>query len=368
MSEEYRARMHNLLLHMMDVAASDLHLSVGVAPTFRIDGDLWPQEGAEPVGPEELKGMVYSIITEHQRNKFEDAWELDFSYSLPGVSRFRGNILMQRGVPGVVMRAVPPRPFTMDELGLPPVLKELARKPRGLIMLTGPTGSGKSTTMAAMIDYINENRKVNIITIEDPIEFIHRNKKGIVRQREFGTDTRSFAEALKHVLRQDPDIIMVGEMRDLETIQLTMTAAETGHLVLATLHTIGAPAAVDRVIDVFPPHQQQQVRLQLSMTLEAVVSQTLLARADGLGRVMAAEILIGSPAIRNLIREAKTHQIVSMMHSSGTMGMQTLEYALKKLVEQRVVTVEEALSESSDPQELMRLLGHGSARVFNPQS
>ncbi|MBM3465061.1 MAG: type IV pilus twitching motility protein PilT [Armatimonadetes bacterium] len=354
--------MQNLLLHMMDVAASDLHLCVGMPPIVRIDGELFPVEGVTALSAEDLKSMVYSMINDYQRRLFDERWELDFSYSLPGVSRFRGNILMQRGTVGCVLRAVPPRPFTMEELGLPAIIPEMCRKPRGLILICGPTGSGKSTTLAAMIDHINESRKCHIVTIEDPIEFVHRNKKAIVRQRELGMDTKGFAEALKHVLRQDPDVIMVGEMRDLESISLTITAAETGHLVLATLHTIGAATAVDRMIDVFPPHKQNQVRLQLSMTLEGVISQSLVPRADGMGRVLAAEVLLGTPAIRNLIREAKTHQIVSMMHSSGAIGMQTLDYALKRLVEQRVVTLDDALAESSDPSELLRLLGHGHAR------
>jgi len=357
-----KAQMQNLLLHMMDVAASDLHLCVGMPPIVRIDGELFPVEGVTALSAEDLKSMVYSMINDYQRRLFDERWELDFSYSLPGVSRFRGNILMQRGTVGCVLRAVPPRPFTMEELGLPAIIPEMCRKPRGLILICGPTGSGKSTTLAAMIDHINESRKCHIVTIEDPIEFVHRNKKAIVRQRELGMDTKGFAEALKHVLRQDPDVIMVGEMRDLESISLTITAAETGHLVLATLHTIGAATAVDRMIDVFPPHKQNQVRLQLSMTLEGVISQSLVPRADGMGRVLAAEVLLGTPAIRNLIREAKTHQIVSMMHSSGAIGMQTLDYALKRLVEQRVVTLDDALAESSDPSELLRLLGHGHAR------
>lgn len=359
---DYREQMHNLLMHMMNVAASDLHLSVGTPPTVRVDGELWPVEGIDPLTPELLKGLVYALLDDGLRRRFEQRLELDFSYSVPGVSRFRGNLLMQRGSIGAVLRAIPPRPFTVEELGLPPILRELARKPRGLVLLTGPTGSGKSTTMAAMIDYINENRKASIITIEDPIEFIHTNKMGLIRQREYGADTHSFAEALKHVLRQDPDVIMVGEMRDLETIALTITAAETGHLVLATLHTNSASAAIDRMIDVFPPHQQTQIRLQLSTTLEAVVTQTLLQRADGMGRVMACEVLLGTPAIRNLIREGKTFQIASLMHSGGGLGMQTMDYALKKLVEMKVITLEEALSETNEPQELLRMLGHGNVR------
>jgi twitching motility protein PilT len=350
----------DLLKGMVEKNASDLHLAVGSPPTYRIHGVLVPAvpESLTTEAMQQLMGVV--LIHEEQHRKFEEHKELDFSYSIPGVSRYRGNLLLQRGTIGAVFRAIPTRPMTLDELGFPPILKELCQKPRGLVLVTGPTGSGKSTTQAAMIDYINEQRAVHIVTIEDPIEFLHKNKKAIIRQRELGLDTLSFAEALKHALRQDPNVILVGEMRDLETIALAVTAAETGHLVLATLHTTGAPATVDRIVDVFPPHQQQQVRVQLSGVLEAVVSQTLVPTRDGKGRACAIEVMIGTPAIRNLVREGKSHQITSAIQAGGKFGMVTLDMALKNLVVSGKVSLDEAMLKAVDVEEFKRLCGTAS--------
>jgi twitching motility protein PilT len=344
-----------LLRKMMEKTASDLHLAVGSPPIFRIDGKLIP-ENSEPLSSSVLQEMIYSILDFGQREKFEKEKELDFSYSVPGLSRFRGNILLQRGTMGAVFRAIPPRALSLKELGFT-FLEPFCLKPRGLVLVTGPTGSGKSTTLAAMIDYINETQAVHIVTIEDPIEFLHKNKKSIIRQRELGSDTLSFANALKHVLRQDPDVILVGEMRDLETIALAITAAETGHLVFGTLHTTGAAQTVDRIVDVFPPHQQQQIRIQLSGILEGIISQTLLPKASGSGRVCAMEILVATPAIRSLIREGKNQQIPSMIQTGGQLGMQSLDTALKNLVQNGIVTFEEAMAKASNPEEFKRLLG-----------
>jgi twitching motility protein PilT len=351
--------MDKLLERMVQINASDLHLGVGSPPTFRTNGTLMSLE-IPPLNPEMVKEMLYTILTPEQQEKFEREKELDFSYSLPGVSRFRENILLQRGTIGAVFRAVPTRPLTLDELGLPAVLKKLCDKPRGLVLVTGPTGSGKSTTLAVMIDYINEYEAVHIVTIEDPIEFLHRNKKSLIRQRELGADTNSFAAALKHILRQDPDVILVGEMRDLETISLAITAAETGHLVFATVHTIGAPATVDRVVDVFPPHQQQQIRMQLSIILEGVISQTLIPRADGTGRACALEIMLGTIGVRNLIREGKTHQLTNIIQSGAQHGMQTLDASLKSLYQQGTINYQEAVAHANNPAEFRLITGEES--------
>lgn len=348
----------DLLKLMVDNKASDLHLAVGSPPSARIDGTLKPFEGMEILKNDPLTQILYKVLTDEQKNILETTRELDFSFSIPGLSRFRGNILFQRGTIGAVFRAIPSRPMTLEELNLPPIVKELCDKPRGLVLVTGPTGSGKSTTLAAMIDYINRNRAEHIVTIEDPIEFLHKSQKSIIRQRELGSDTLSFAEALKHVLRQDPDVILVGEMRDLETISLAVTAAETGHLVFATLHTTSASSTVDRVIDVFPGHQQQQIRMQLSTTLEGVISQTLVPKKEGKGRVCAMEILIGVPGVRNIIREGKTHQLVNMLQSGSQQGMQSLNSALQKLCKDGVITKEAAVSKSSQPDELTQLMWH----------
>ncbi len=345
-----------LLKAMVDRSASDLHLAVGSPPTYRINGQLVPTE-AEPLSPEALRETVYVILDEEQRRRFEQQKELDFSYSLPGVSRYRGNMLLQRGTMGAVFRAIPHRAPTLDELGLPAVLKELSKRPRGLVLVTGPTGSGKSTTLAAMIDYVNEHRTVHVVTIEDPIEFLYKNKKAIIRQRELGSDTHSFADALKHVLRQDPDVILVGEMRDLETIALAVTAAETGHLVFATLHTTGATATVDRIVDVFPAAQQQQIRVQMAGVIEAVISQTLVQTSDGKGRACAMEILLGTLAVRNLVREGKSHQIMSAIQSGGKLGMTSLDAVLKNLVASGKVSYEDALGKAANAEEFRRLCG-----------
>ncbi|HZL04616.1 MAG TPA: type IV pilus twitching motility protein PilT, partial [Coriobacteriia bacterium] len=300
---------------------------------------------------------VLSMLSEEQRKRFETELELDFAYSIPGVSRFRANVFQQRNSLGAVFRVIPLQIPTIEQLGLPKVCTYLADRPRGLVLVTGPTGSGKSTTLAAMIDHINNTRPVHIMTLEDPIEFMHRNKKALINQREVGEDTRSFASALKRVLRQDPDVILVGEMRDLETISAAITAAETGHLVLATLHTTGGPATIDRIIDVFPPHQQQQVRMQLSVTMEGILSQVLLRSTDGKSRVMAMEIMLGVPAISNLIREGKTHQMPTIIQGGQSVGMQTLDQSLKALVQGGQITYEEAMSKAQEPHELASLLG-----------
>lgn len=346
-----------LLRTMVENGASDLHLAVGSPPSIRVDGVLHPMPEFPLFDQMTMENVCFPILDGDQRERLNKTRELDFSYSVPGLSRFRGNLLWQRGTLGGVFRAIPARPITLEELGMPPILTELCRKPRGLVLVTGPTGSGKSTTLAAMIDFINTHFHHHIVTIEDPIEFMHRNKKCIVRQRELGSDTLSFAAALKHVLRQDPDVILVGEMRDLETISLAVTAAETGHLVFGTLHTTSASSTVDRMIDVFPSGQQQQIRMQLAGTLEAVISQTLVPRAEGRGRACAMEIMVGTGAVRNLIREGKTHQINNMIQSGGALGMQTLNSALHRLVQNKTITAEDALAKSSYPEELRQLLG-----------
>ncbi len=347
----------DLLRKMLERGGSDLHITVGTAPGIREQGDLVPVEGMRPLTPRDTQAMVLSMLSEEQRKRFETELELDFAYSIPGVSRFRANVFQQRNSLGAVFRVIPIEIPTIEQLGLPRVCRQLADRPRGLVLVTGPTGSGKTTTLAAMIDHINETRPVHIMTLEDPIEFMHRNKKAFINQREVGEDTRSFASALKRVLRQDPDVILVGEMRDLETIAAAITAAETGHLVLATLHTTGGPATVDRIIDVFPPHQQQQVRMQLSGTLEGVLSQVLLRSMDGKSRVMAMEIMLGVPAISNLIREGKTHQMPTIIQGSQSVGMQTLDQSLKVLVQAGKITYEEAMSKAQEPAELASLLG-----------
>jgi len=347
----------DLLRLMLERGGSDLHLTVGSAPGIRQRGEIIPVENMKPLSPRDTMDMLLSLLSEEQRRRFETELELDFAYSIPGVSRFRANVFQQRNSMGAVFRVIPIRIPSIDDLGLPKVCRYLAERPRGLVLVTGPTGSGKSTTLAAMVDHINANKAVHIITMEDPIEFMHRNKKSYVNQREVGEDTHSFAAALKRVLRQDPDVILVGEMRDLETISAAITAAETGHLVLATLHTTGGPETVDRVIDVFPPHQQQQVRMQLSTTLEGVLSQVLMRSTDGRSRIMAMEIMLGVPAISNLIREGKTHQMETIIQGSAALGMQTLDQHLKALLTQGKVTFDEAIGKAKNPRELAALLG-----------
>ena len=342
---------------MIDIGGSDLHITVGSPPGIRVRGEVAPVEDQKVLTPKDTQEMLLSLLSEEQRRRFETELELDFAYSIPGLSRFRTNIFQQRNSMGAVFRVIPLKIPTLEELQLPRVCKFLSERPRGMVLVTGPTGSGKSTTLAAMIDHINATRPVHIITLEDPIEFMHKNKKAYVNQREVGEDTHSFTSALKRVLRQDPDVILVGEMRDLETISAALTAAETGHLVLATLHTTGGPETVDRIIDVFPPHQQQQVRMQLSTTLEGVLSQTLLRSTDGRSRVMAMEIMLGIPAISNLIREGKTHQMATIIQGGAAVGMQTLDQHLKTLLQAGRVTYEEAIQKAKEPRELAQMLG-----------
>jgi twitching motility protein PilT len=345
--------------------ASDLHLTAGAAPTVRIHGDLKPMQEFGLMDPEILRRMVYSILTQRQRERFEQDLELDTSYSLPGKARFRVNVYLQRDAIGAAFRLIPFTIRTVEELGLPLNIMEFSRLPRGLVVVTGPTGSGKSTTLASLVDVVNTEREVHIMTVEDPIEYLHRHKRAIVNQREVGADTHSFAQALKHVLRQDPDVILVGEMRDLETISTAITAAETGHLVFATLHTQDAPQTIDRMIDAFPPHQQQQIRVQLATTLQGVVTQQLIQTWDGRGRVAAAEILVATPAVRNLIREGKVHQIYSAMQAGAKFGMRTMDHALAVLVINGQISIEMAEQRCHDPQELRRLVGGAQSEVIN---
>jgi twitching motility protein PilT len=361
--QQLQVNVPELLELVLEKGASDLHLTAGVPPVIRLHGELVRLEEYPVLGPRTLQGMIYAILPQKMRERLEQNLELDMSYSLPGKARFRVNVYFQRDTIGAAFRLIPFEIKGVDELGLPPVVADLARFPRGFVVVTGPTGSGKSTTLAAMVDVVNRERAAHIMTVEDPIEFLHRHKRCIVNQREVGSDTHSFAQALKHVLRQDPDVILVGEMRDLETISTAITAAETGHLVFATLHTQDAPQTIDRIIDVFPPHQQQQVRVQLSTTIQGIVTQQLLQTADGMGRVVACEVLVATPAVRNLIREGKTHQIYSVMQAGGRFGMQTMDMALAQLVKQGKITQQLAYERCHDPEELQRLLG-GSGHTY----
>jgi twitching motility protein PilT len=330
--------------------ASDIHIVIGKPPVVRIRGEILNLEGFDPIKAEESQKLVYSILFDAQRRKFEERQELDCSFTLPNVARFRVNVLMGRQGIEAVLRVINSVVPTAAELSFTPAIEELAKLPRGLVLVTGPTGSGKTTTLAALINIINTNRKEHILTIEDPIEFIYESKTCIVRQREVGTTTQSFANALKSALREDPDIILVGEMRDLETISLAITAAETGHLVFATLHTTDAPQTIDRIIDVFPPHQQQQVRVQLSTTLRAVVCQSLIPTKDGLGRVAAREVMIVTPAISNLMREGKTHMLYGAIDTGAKFGMISLDKALTELVKSGKIKLEDAMIKARDPQ------------------
>jgi twitching motility protein PilT len=348
--------MRSLLEEMIGKGASDLHISVNERPKLRIDGRLMAM-GGERLRPKDTMELAYSVLTEQQKKRFEQDSELDFSFAVPKLSRFRGNVFRQRGSVAMAIRQIPFEIRSFEELGMPPVVAKMADKPRGLVLVTGPTGSGKSTTLAAMIDKINSEREAHIITIEDPIEFVHTHKKCLVNQREVGADTEGFARALKYVLRQDPDVILIGEMRDLETIQAALTIAETGHLAFATLHTNSAAESVNRIIDAFPSHQQGQVRAQLAFVLEAVITQVLLPRATGDGRVAAVEIMLATPAIRALIRDDKIHQIYSALQTGKKLGMQTMNDALYALYMQGDVTIAECLRVSSDASELRRLLG-----------
>jgi twitching motility protein PilT len=347
----------DLLIEVIGRRASDLHLTAGAPPMVRVRGRLTAVEDYPPLTPAETREIVYSILTSDQRQRLESDWQLDFAYQIPNRARFRVNAYFQRSAIGAAFRLIPEDIQDIDSLGLPAVVHEFTRKPRGLVLVTGPTGSGKSTSLAAMVDAINQAREEHIMTIEDPIEFLHAHKRCIINQRELGTDAPSFAAALKAALRQDPDVILVGEMRDLETISTALTAAETGHLVFATLHTQDAPQTIDRVIDVFPAHQQGQVRVQLSVALQGVMTQQLLPTADGAGRVAACEVLVPTPAVRNLIREGKTHQIPSAMQTGMGVGMQTMDAALATLVREGRIAQALAEARSSTPDELRRLLG-----------
>jgi twitching motility protein PilT len=378
---------NELLKETMDAQASDLHLTAGRKPTIRVWGKLQPLEHREVLSPEDTSQLAYSMLNAFQKQKFEKTWELDLSYGVPGLGRFRVNLYRQRGATGIAMRSIPSVIPSIEDLNLPPILRDLSRKPRGLVLVTGPTGHGKSTALAAMLDAINSERAVHIVTVEDPIEYLHDHKKGIVNQRELGFDTQSFPNALRGVLREDPNVVMVGEMRDLETISAALTIAETGHLVFATLHTANAAQSIDRIVDVFPPYQQQQIRIQLASVIEAVISQQLLpnhryatraahAHMDGhrraaaatatiqrvwptldeIGRVPAVEIMMATPAIRNLIREAKTHQIESALQTGGQYGMQTMDMALADLVRRHLVSHEDAIARAIHPDELRKLI------------
>jgi twitching motility protein PilT len=345
-----------LLEQVVFRGASDLHVTVGAEPVVRVNGRLQRMEEFGRLAPEDTQRMLYRILSTEQQKHFEIKRQIDISYSIPGLARFRVNVYFQRQSLGAAFRLIPAELKTLEELGLPSVLRDFASKPRGLVLVTGPTGSGKSTSLAAVIDEINRTRDDHIMTIEDPIEFLHRHKRCIVNQREIGPDAMSFAEALRGALRQDPDVILLGEMRDLETISTALTAAETGHLVFATLHTQDAPSTVDRLIDVFPAAQQEQVRVQIASTLQGIVTQTLLPTVDGLGRVAALEILLPDDAVRNLIRQAKVEQIYSVMQMNTARGMQTLEQSLSDLVLRGKISKEVALGRTSRPDQLLGLL------------
>jgi twitching motility protein PilT len=351
-----------LLKQMVDSGGSDLHITINSPPRIRLHGALKPIDGLPPLGPGDTKQLAYSVLTDAQKHRFEENLELDFSFGIKNMARFRGNLFNQRGAVAGVFRMIPFEVKTLEQLRLPALLGTLCEKPRGLVLVTGPTGSGKSTTLATMLDLINQARYEHMLTIEDPVEFIHSHKKCLVNQREVHSDTHSFANALRAALREDPDVVLIGEMRDLETIESALRIAETGHLTFATLHTNSASSTINRIIDVFPAHQQGQVRAQLSMVLEGILCQTLLPRADGKGRVVAAEILIPNPAIRNLIREDKVHQIYSAMQlGQEKFGMQTFNQALYSLYAQRLITLETALSRSSNMDELQDMIDRGSA-------
>ncbi|MDQ7801100.1 MAG: type IV pilus twitching motility protein PilT [Armatimonadota bacterium] len=376
-----------LLKEVVDRQGSDLHLTAGVPPIMRVWGKLTPLAGYPVLTPEDTYQLAYSMLNTLQKQKFEKNWELDLSYGVPGLGRFRVNVYRQRGAVGVAIRVIPHEVPRLEDLNLPSVLVELTRKPRGLILVTGPTGQGKSTTLAAMINQINEERSCHIVTIEDPIEYLHEHKRSVINQRELGFDTQSFPNALRAALREDPDVVLIGEMRDLETIAAALTIAETGHLVFATLHTANAAQSVDRIIDVFPPHQQQQVRVQLSSVLEAVISQILLPnqlfvrrfgsqegyvapRGSGavatlrrtwptleeIGRVPAVEVMIATPAIRNLIREGKTHQIESAIQTGAEWGMQTMDQSLRDLYQRGLISFEDAIGKAIHPDELRKMI------------
>jgi twitching motility protein PilT len=355
------ANMHQLLKAMIEKGGSDLHVTTGTPPQLRIDGKLHALK-MPPLSPQETKQLCYSVLTDAQKHRFEETNELDLSFSVQKLSRFRGNIFVQRGNVAGAFRAIPFKILSFEQLNLPPVISELCKKPRGLILVTGPTGSGKSTTLASIINKINEERSEHIVTIEDPIEYLHAHKGCVVNQREVGSDTQGFKNALKYILRQDPDIVLIGELRDLETIEAALTVAETGHLAFATLHTNSAVQTINRIVDVFPPYQQSQIRQQLSFVLEGVICQTLLGRSNGPGRVLALEVMVPNPAIRNLIRDDKVHQLYSAMQvGQDKFGMQTMNQSLASLVQRRLITVDDGVGRSSDPQELRTLIAQGKS-------
>ncbi len=350
------ANMHQLLSVMVERGSSDLHITTGTPPQLRIDGRLVPLQ-MPPLTGKETKQLCYSILTDAQKHRFEEEDELDLSFGVKGLSRFRANIFMQRGAVAGAFRTIPFKIFSFEELGLPPIVRELAKKPRGLVLVTGPTGSGKSTTLAAIIDKINTERHEHIVTIEDPIEYLHQHKNCVINQREVHSDTASFKKALKYILRQDPDVVLIGEMRDLETIEAALQVAETGHLVFATLHTNSAVQTINRILDVFPPYQQPQVRAQLSFVLEGVLSQQLIPKSTGVGRALAIEVMIPNPAIRNLIREEKVHQIYSQMQvGQSKFGMQTMNQSLLASYMKRQITLDEAMGRSGDIEEFINML------------
>src|SRR2546426_2962386 len=356
-----------LLEHMVERNASDLHVTTGTPPVIRVRGEVERLAGYEPLTAEETQQLLYRILSSEQQKQLELKRNIDFAHAIPGLARFRVNVFFQRETLSAAFRLIPTEIKTLEELGIPATLHALTDRPRGLVLVTGPTGSGKSTTLAAIIDEINRKRSEHILTIEDPIEFLHRHKRCIVNQREIGPDATSFAEALRAALRQDPDVILVGEMRDLETIATALTAAETGHLVFGTLHTQSAPSTIDRIIDVFPPEQQEQVRIMIAMSLQGVVTQTLLPTADGVGRVPALEILLPDDAVRNLIRQGKVEQIYSVMQTKTSTGMQTMEQSLADLTLRGVITKQVALSRSSRPAQLIGLLERAGFPVELPQ-
>jgi twitching motility protein PilT len=359
-SDALKVNLHQLLRAMIEKGASDMHITTGSPPLLRVDGAIVPLK-LPPLSPVDTKQLCYSVLTEEQKIHFEKNKELDLSFGVKNLSRYRANIFMQRGAVSGAFRSIPFKILSFDELGLPPVVAALANKPRGLILVTGPTGSGKSTTLASIIDKINSETRQHIMTVEDPIEYLHPHKRSIVNQREIGSDTSTFKDALKYVLRQDPDVVLVGEMRDLETIEAALTIAETGHLVFATLHTNSALQSINRIIDVFPPHQQAQVRAQLSFVLEGVLSQLLLPRHGAPGRVLTMEVMVPNAAIRNLIREDKVHQIYSQMQMGQSQhGMQTMNQSLFSLYSRRFISLEEAMGRSSEPEEL-RLMIEGKS-------
>jgi twitching motility protein PilT len=348
---------NQILVKVVEARGSDLHLTAGRPPVARIDGELQAIEGFDVLTPSTVRDLIYEILSQKLRERFETNLELDTSHVVPNVGRFRLNVFQQRDSVGAVFRTIPFEILSLDQLGIPKSVRQFADLPRGLVLVTGPTGSGKSTTLAALIDIINTTKPLHIMSVEDPIEYLHQHKRALVNQREVGEDTKSFSEALKHVLRQDPDVILVGELRDLETIQTALTAAETGHLVFATLHTQDAPQSIDRMIDVFPAHQQQQVRTQLATTIQGIMTQQLLPRASGPGRVVCCEVLVATPAVRNLVREGKTHQIYSAMQAGAKYGMHSMDQMLADLVRDRVVAREVAEERCSNVEDLRRLVG-----------